>query len=165
MKMEIIKYGNPILRAKSASVEEITDDIKKIIENMKETLLSTGNGIGLAAPQVGINQRFFIYSDLNEKKEPYDRLHAMINPVFRKKIGKDTSVEGCLSVPGMHAEVERPYRVICEGMNEEGETVRIKAEGLLARCLLHETDHLDGVLYTDIAIPDTLEPDEEEGNK
>lgn len=162
MKLEIIKYGNPILRNKSTEVEKIDGEIKTLIENMKETLLGSGNGIGLAAPQVGINKRLFVYSDLNEKLPPEERLHALINPVFRKKIGKEISVEGCLSVPGMHAEVERPYRVIAEGINEKGEQVRIKAEGLLARCLLHEYDHLDGVVYIDIAIPNTLEPDEKE---
>ena len=161
MKLEIIKYGNPILRNKSEAVPELTDEIKELIENMKETLLASGNGIGLAAPQVGINKRLFVYSDLKDDLDPEDRLHALINPVFKKRAGKDTAIEGCLSIPGMHAEVERPYRVIIEGMNEEGKQIRIKAEGLLARCLQHEADHLDGVMYIDIAEPDSLEPDEE----
>ena len=165
MILEIIKYGNPILRKKSEEVQELNDDIKTLIENMKETLLSSGNGIGLAAPQVGINKRLFVYSDLDEDKEPKDRLHAIINPIIKKKTGKDTAIEGCLSIPGMHAEVERAYRVVVEGMNEEGDTVRIKAEELLARCLQHEYDHLEGVMYIDIAEPDTLEPDEEKKNK
>lgn len=162
MKLEIIKYGNPILKNKSEEVNEVNEEIKTLIENMKETLLASGNGIGLAAPQVGINKRLFVYSDLRDNLPPEERLHALINPIFRKKIGKETSVEGCLSIPGMHAEVERAYRVICEGLNENGIPVRIKAEGLLARCLQHEADHLDGVMYIDIAIPDTLEPDEED---
>ncbi len=165
MVLEIIKYGNPILRNKSEEVEALTEDIKELIRNMKETLLSSGNGIGLAAPQVGVNKRLFVYSDLNEDLEPQDRIHALINPVIKKKTGKETGIEGCLSIPGMHAEVERAYRVVVEGMNEEGDKVRIKAEELLARCLQHETDHLDGIMYIDIAEPETLEPDEEKKKK
>ena len=165
MILEIIKYGNPILRNKSEEITELSDDIKELIQNMKETLLASGNGIGLAAPQVGINKRLFVYSNLDDEKEPADRIHALINPVIRKKTGKETAIEGCLSIPGMHAEVERAYRIVIEGMNEDGDTIRIKAEELLARCLQHETDHLDGVMYIDIAEPDTLEPDEEKKSK
>ncbi len=151
--LEIVKYGDDRLRQKCEPVEELTDEIRKLIGDMADTL-HAAKGIGLAAPQVGVLKRLFVY-DLGEDS---DGLHALINPRIIKKTGLDTWYEGCLSVPGLQAEVERACKVVITGINENGETVRIKAHDLLARCFQHETDHLDGVVFMDIAIPDTIEP-------
>ena len=151
--LDIVKYGDDRLRQKCEPVTELNDEIKQLIKDMTDTLHSA-KGIGLAAPQVGVLKRLFVY-DLGEDS---DGLHALINPRIVKKTGSDTWYEGCLSVPGLQAEVERACKVVICGINENGEQVRIKAHDLLARCFQHETDHLDGVVFMDIAIPDTIEP-------
>ena len=151
--LDIVKYGDDRLRQKCEPVSEFDDSLKQLISDMADTLHSA-KGIGLAAPQVGIMKRLFIY-DLGEDS---DGCHALINPRIVKKTGADTFYEGCLSVPGLQGEVERATRVVITGINEHGQPVKIKAHDLLARCFQHETDHLDGVVFMDIAIPDTIEP-------
>ncbi|MBP5274006.1 MAG: peptide deformylase [Abditibacteriota bacterium] len=151
--LEIVKYGDPRLREKCEPVAEFNDDIKKLIADMGDTLHSA-KGLGLAGPQVGVMKRLFVY----DMGEDGDGLHALINPKIIKKSGSDVCYEGCLSVPGLHGEVERAYKVTVTGINENGEPVRIKAQELLARCIQHETDHLDGVIFMDLADPETIEP-------
>jgi len=153
--LEILKYGDNRLKEKSEIVEEFTDEIKTLIQDMTETLKVTG-GVGLAAPQVGVLKRLFIYNMGDET----EITHALINPKIIKKAGTDEWYEGCLSVPGIQGKVKRALRVMVTGINENGEEVSIKATEYLARCFQHEIDHLDGIIFMDIADPNTLEPTE-----
>ncbi|MCY6370831.1 peptide deformylase [Clostridium ganghwense] len=142
---EIVKVGNDVLRRKSRRITEINNETLEAIQDLKDTLYA-GDGVGLAAPQIGILKRAFII-DLRDGSEPL----ILLNPKIIKKIGKYEDVEGCLSYPGHEGIVVRPRRVIVTGMNEKGRIVQYEAEGLMARAICHETDHLDGVLYMDVA--------------
>ncbi|QCX33005.1 peptide deformylase [Caloramator sp. E03] len=143
---EIVKKGHPALKAKSTSVAKIDDKIKNIIQDLKDTLYSTDNGIGLAAPQIGVNKRI-IFIDLRNGADPI----VLINPRIVSFSGKQESEESCLSYPGYYGYVERPAKVIVKGINDKGQEVSYKAEELLCRVFCHEIDHLDGIMYTDRA--------------
>jgi peptide deformylase len=130
-----------ILRKKSKKVDAINDRIKVLIGDMKETMYHE-DGVGLAAPQVGILKRIAVV-DVGEGPI------TVINPEIIERDGSCVDVEGCLSLPGQQGEVERPERIKVKALNEEGEEVLIEAEGLFARALCHEIDHLDGVLFID----------------
>lgn len=145
-KKEIVLKGHEALKTKSSEVVKIDDEIKSLIEDLKDTLYST-SGIGLAAPQIGVNKRV-IYIDIKDEDiEPI----LLINPEIVKKRGMQDSDEGCLSYPGFCGKVERPKRIEVQGINENGDLISIKAEGLLCRAFCHEIDHLDGIMYTDRA--------------
>lgn len=135
---------NDSLRKKSRVVEKIDEKILTIIEDMKDTLYEQ-NGVGLAAPQIGILKRIIII-DIGEGPI------ILLNPVIVYQKGEQEEAEGCLSVPGVWGTVKRPEKVIVRGMNPEGETIEVEGEGLLAIAFCHEIDHLDGVLYTDKVI-------------
>lgn len=135
--------GDPILRKKSREIKVVDDKIKTLIEDMKETMYEA-QGVGLAAPQVGMLKRLFII-DVGEGPKVY------INPVIVERSGVQSGPEGCLSVPGKVGEVARPMHVVVEAMDEEGEIFRQEGEELLARAICHEYDHLDGILYIDLA--------------
>ncbi len=140
---EIRLDSDPVLRKISKPVKEITDRTKILIEDMIETMYDA-NGVGLAAPQVGILRRIAvvdIYDDTGIK--------VLINPVIIEKDGKSIDQEGCLSVPGFVGEVERPAHIKIDYMNLEGKMCSMDAEGLLARAICHEIDHLDGILFVD----------------
>ncbi|NLW03067.1 MAG: peptide deformylase [Clostridiaceae bacterium] len=141
----IVKEGDEVLRKRSKEVKEINDKIRELFEDMKETLRKTGNGIGIAAPQVGILRRMIVI-DLGEG--PIE----IINPVIIEQQGEQVEVEGCLSVPGVFGEVKRPAQMVVEYTNLDGEKVKVEATDLLARCLSHEIDHLDGILFIDKVI-------------
>lgn len=141
----IVKEGDDVLRKRSKEVKEINDKIRDLFEDMKETLYACGNGIGLAAPQVGILKRMIVI-DLG------DGPMEIINPVIVEQEGEQIEIEGCLSIPGVYGEVKRPARVVVEYTNLNGEKVRVEGTELLARCLSHEIDHLDGILFTDKVI-------------
>lgn len=141
----IVKEGDDVLRKKSKEVSEINDKIRDLLKDMKETMYACGNGIGLAAPQVGILKRMIVI-DVGEG------LMEIINPVILEQEGEQVEVEGCLSVPGVFGEVKRPARVVVEYTNLEGKRVKVEGTELLARCLCHEIDHLDGILFTDKVI-------------
>lgn len=141
----IVKEGDDVLRKKSKEVKEINDKIRDLFADMKETLYACGNGIGLAAPQVGILKRMIVI-DLG------DGPMEIINPVILEQEGEQVEVEGCLSIPGVYGEVKRPARIIVEYTNLEGQRVKVEGTDLLARCLSHEIDHLDGILFTDKVI-------------
>lgn len=132
-----------ILRKKSRFVEVINDRVKTLIEDMKETMYNA-NGVGLAAPQVGILKRIIVV-DVGEGPI------VLINPEIIESSGSETDVEGCLSVPGREGSVERPSFVKIKGINEDGIDVSYSGEGLLARAFCHETDHLNGILFIDKA--------------
>jgi peptide deformylase len=142
----ILKHGAPLLHDRAAEVADITPDIQRLIDDMIETMYAAP-GIGLAAPQVGVPLRIFVV-DLSAGRVPSD-LIVMINPEFVERDGVQTEDEGCLSVPGFNATVVRPARVRLRGLDRQGQTREVAAEGLLARAFQHETDHLDGLLFVD----------------
>lgn len=152
MKLPIRYYGDAALRQKAEPVAEITDEIRQLAEDMIETMMDK-NGIGLAATQVGKMVRIFISNIDHEDEEGEVHLGepvVYINPVLSNH--SDTLVErseGCLSLPGLHAPVVRPLTVEIEAMDVNGETFRKECYGYLARCLMHENDHLNGVLFID----------------
>lgn len=150
--------GDPILRKTSKEVKEITPKIRELIDDMLETMYEA-NGVGLAAPQVGILKRIVVI-------DVGDGPLVMINPRIVKTSGSQTGDEGCLSVPGKAGQVTRPNEVTVRFMDEDGETYELEGEELLARAICHECEHLDGKLYIDIVegeLHDTVyEEDEEE---
>lgn len=149
MALRQIRYdGDEILRKKSKIVKEMNDRIDTLIDDMLETMYEA-NGVGLAAPQVGILKRIVVIDV--EYSEEEDSSIVMINPEILEKEGEQTGDEGCLSLPGLVAEVTRPNYVKCRFFNEEFEECEIEAEGLLARAICHEVDHLEGILYKDVA--------------
>lgn len=140
-----IRYdGDDILRKKCKPIEKMTDRISQLIDDMFETMYEA-NGVGLAAPQVGILRRVVVI-DVGDENPL-----ALINPEIIEASGEQTGDEGCLSLPGKYAKVTRPMNVICKAFDRDMNEVTIEAEGLLARAICHETDHLDGILYTDKA--------------
>lgn len=155
----IVTYGKDILRAKAGEIEEFDDEIKALIERMYRVLAEV-KGLGLAGPQIGVSKRIFVY-------DVGDGPHALVNPKIVTSKGEEWGLEGCLSIPGLQGEVPRAEKITVTGVDESGEKVKIKAEGLLARVFQHEMDHLDGMLFIDRADPDTLETvssaDNEEG--
>jgi len=147
----VLRYGEPVLRQIASAVPEFNDEIRETIIRMYSILEASG-GIGLAAPQVGLSSRLFVYRVGED-----ENFHALVNPKIVRRNGEETNIEGCLSLPGLHGDVTRAARIIVVGLDENGEHVRIKAVGLKARMYQHEIDHLDGVLFIDRADPDTLE--------
>lgn len=141
--LPILKVGNPILKKQSNPISKIDKNIKKLIQDMFDTL-AEAEGVGLAAPQVGENVRLIV---LNMGDGPFE----IINPVIIDEVGEQVGVEGCLSVPGFYGDVTRFLQVTVGGINSKGKKVKVSGEGLLARALQHEIDHLDGVLYLDRA--------------
>lgn len=139
----IRKEGDEILRKKSREVDQVNDRILELLEDMAETMYEN-NGVGLAAPQVGVLKRVIVVDT-----EGGEGLHKLINPRIVHEEGEQCWAEGCLSVPGVYGEVKRPQKVIVEALNEKGEKIRITGEGLLAVALCHEIDHLDGILFKD----------------
>lgn len=141
---QIVKIGEPVLRKKSKVVKEINDRIIELLDDMADTMYEA-DGVGLAAPQVGILKRVVVI-DIG------DGLIELINPEIIETEGEYLDNEGCLSVPGECGVVLRPYRVKVRAQNRFGETVEIEGEELLARAFCHEIDHLDGILYVDKVI-------------
>lgn len=139
-------YGDPVLRRKAAPVPGVTDDVRALVEGMYAVMVAA-RGLGLAAPQVGVSQRVFVVDVEQEEGGRVKR--AFINPVLVEKSGSMTGEEGCLSIPGLYADVKRHARVVFEALDETGAPYRIEATGLLARAMQHELDHLDGVLFID----------------
>lgn len=140
--LEIKVYGDPVLREKSIPVTEITQEISSLIKDMAETMY-TSSGVGLAAPQVGVPKRI-ITVDGDE-----EGLMVLINPEIIKSEGEVTVEEGCLSVPGVYSDIMRSSKVTVKALNENGDLVVLTKEGLIARALQHEIDHLNGVLFVD----------------
>lgn len=145
---QIREEGDPLLRKKSREVEVIDEKIVQLLEDMYETLKQSEDGIGIAAPQVGVLKRAIVIDLSDEGGEgPY----KLINPRIIKTKGEQVCREGCLSVPGVLGDVIRPAEVVVEALNEKGEKVKIKGKEIMAVVLCHEIDHLDGVLFIDKA--------------
>lgn len=143
MAIRNLRYeGNPILRKTSKEVKEVTPKIRELIDDMLETMYEA-NGVGLAAPQVGVLKRIVVI-DVGEGPL------VMVNPQVVKTSGSQTGDEGCLSVPGKAGTVTRPDEVTVRFMGEDGEWYELEGRELLARAICHECDHLDGKLYIDI---------------
>ena len=148
----IVTEGDPILHKKSRVIEEITPRIVKLIDDMAETMYYDNRGIGIAAVQVGVLRRAFVV-DIGDE---HGRLN-FINPEITYREGEQRCSEGCLSVPGKSGEVLRPEKIHVKALDIDGNPFEMDAEGLLADCICHEYDHLDGILFTDKAIPGTIE--------
>ena len=140
----IREIGDPILNQRAKEVREMTPNLRALIEDMVETMRHA-NGVGLAAPQVGVLKRLVVI----ECEE--GELHVLINPEIVERDGEQTGYEGCLSDPGKTGIVTRPNHVKVKALNENMEPVTVEGEELLARALCHELDHLDGHLYTEMA--------------
>lgn len=138
------KFSDNVLRNKAKPVKKIDKHIMKLLDDMADTMYEH-KGVGLAAPQVGILKRLVVV-DVGEG------LLKLINPCIVEAQGEDIDVEGCLSFPGVFGEVKRPERVVVEALNPEGKRIRVEGEGLLARALCHEIDHLDGIVFIDKVI-------------
>ena len=146
--LQLRYYGDPVLRKRAESVTEITDAERQLAVQMLDTLYATGNGIGLAATQVGVLKRLIIVDIGEEDDEAYEPL-VLFNPELMSFDGEIVAEEGCLSIPDVTAEVKRPEKIVVEGIDIQNTSVRIESDGLLARVLQHEIDHLNGVLFID----------------
>ena len=148
----IVKFdeaaGANVLRQKSKPVLTVDGDVAELVGQM-ERIMRAANGVGLAAPQLGILQRIFVY-------DTGDGFQAVINPKILQRKGEQVGIEGCLSIPGLQGDVLRANEVVVKGLDQFGKPIRIRGEGLTARVIQHESDHLDGVLFIDHADPATL---------
>lgn len=144
---EIVLMGDPVLREEALEVSDFDDSLKALVRDLYESMYHA-EGVGLAAPQIGISKRVLVI-DLRNDDEPDARL-ALINPrVVWHSAEKDKSAEGCLSIPGLEEVVQRSSEVRVEGMDPEGRPLTVEAGDLFARALQHEIDHLDGILFVD----------------
>ena len=148
----IVKLGDPILYKKSRVVDKFDEKLATLIDDMTETMYN-GNGVGLAAPQVGILRRVCVVSTDG------DKVYELVNPRIVKSSGEQKGVEGCLSVPGRRGTVVRPKKITVEAFDRHGVRKKYNVDGFTAVAFCHEMDHLDGILYIDKA---TDEEDDEE---
>jgi len=143
-KLAILEFPDPRLRTRAEPVAKVDAGLRALIDDMFETMYAAP-GIGLAATQVDVHQRLLVVDVSNDKTEPY----VLINPEIIDKSGQEVCEEGCLSVPGYYAEVERAEKIRVRFLNRDGENTELEADGLLAVCIQHEMDHLDGKLFVD----------------
>lgn len=158
--LKIVRYGNPVLRKKAKPIRKVTPEMRGLVERMTETMREN-NGIGLAASQIGESIALAVV-DLGEGAT------VIINPQIVEREGEQVGLEGCLSLPGLHGDVRRAERIKIKARNRQGKPITIEAEGLVARVLQHEIDHLNGVVFVDRVDPETLhwvlDEVDEEGN-
>jgi len=140
---QILKDGDETLRKKSREVTQFDDRLQDLIDDMFQTMYAS-NGVGLAAPQVGVLRRIFV-ADIKDGTPPF----VAINPRITQAEGTQCGTEGCLSIPGKWGEVERPLKLVLEAVDRHGQPFSMPAEGFLAVCICHENDHLDGILFKD----------------
>jgi peptide deformylase len=133
--------GSPVLRQRSIEIAEVDDDVRRVIDDMFETM-DAARGVGLAANQVGLARRVAVIDAEGMR-------FAMVNPTIVEAEGRATAEEGCLSIPEIYGDVTRAERVVLEALDREGRSFRLEAEGLAARAIQHEIDHLDGILFLD----------------
>jgi len=141
--LDIRKAGDPVLKAKAKPVVKVTKTVRQLLDNMVETMREE-DGVGLAAPQVGVSSRLIVV-DIGEG------LIELINPELVETEGCEVATEGCLSIPGYYGEVERFTQVTVTGLDRNGNPLRLSCNGLLARAMQHEIDHLEGVLFIERA--------------
>jgi peptide deformylase len=142
----VVKYPDPVLARKGERVTEFDDGLRELVEEMFESMYAA-QGIGLAAPQIGVSKQLTVI-DVSFKKNPEEKL-VLINPQVLKTEGKQFEEEGCLSLPDIREKVHRAERVTVRAQNENGEWFEVEGDELLARALLHEIDHLNGILFID----------------
>ena len=163
----IVTLPDPVLRRKARTVTKFDKDLQALVDDMIETMRDAP-GVGLAAPQVGISERVIVVEyaeedEVEEGEEPKEvepKLYVMVNPEIVKVSSETvTGIEGCLSIPTLVGEVERAEEIRIKGFNRRGQPMKLKAEGWLARIFQHEIDHLNGVVFTDLATQ-VWQPDE-----
>lgn len=150
MKLPIVKYGDPILTHEAQDVSDLNGQLAEFVENMFETMYEA-KGVGLAAPQVALAKKFFVM-DCSGNRDPKQRI-VCINPRIVETKGKIISEEGCLSFPGIYFEVERPEVVTVTAHDIHGQEFTLEVQGLAARCVTHETDHLYGKVFIEYLSP------------
>ena len=143
-KLKILEFPDPRLRTRATPVDAVDDELRRLIGDMFETMYEAP-GIGLAATQVDVHKRLLVADVSPDKSEP----HVLINPEILEKDGVTVTDEGCLSVPGYYEEVERAQHIRVRFLDRDGEPREMEAEGLLAVCIQHEMDHLEGKLFVD----------------
>src|SRR5918999_144355 len=148
--LEIVKYGDPVLEAPGDPVTEFDDNLRRLVSDMFETMYASG-GVGLAAPQIGVSKRLFVM-DCSGGQDPSARV-ALINPEVLRVEGDQTGAEGCLSFPGVFFAVKRSLRAVVRAQDLKGEAFEFDGLELEARCMLHETDHCDGIVFIDRTTP------------
>ena len=150
MILDIVKYGDPVLTQRANEVTEFDDALRKLVDNMFETMYGAP-GVGLAAPQVGVLKRLFVM-DCSSGRNKTQKV-ALINPVIETEEGEQVGEEGCLSFPGIFVQVTRPQRVVVCAQDTDGSPFTLDIMELEARCVAHETDHLDGELFIEYLSP------------
>ncbi|MCR5425970.1 MAG: peptide deformylase [Lachnospiraceae bacterium] len=154
----IREFGDPVLNKPCREVTEMTPRLRELVEDMLDTMYEA-NGVGLAAPQVGVLRRIVVIDVTGE--DP----HILINPKIVEKDGEQTGSEGCLSLPGKAGIVTRPNHVVCEALDIEMNPIRLEGEELLARAICHELDHLDGHLYTELVEGELMDANYEDADE
>ena len=140
---KIVEIGAEVLREKAKEVKEVNPSIIKLLDNMIDTM-HAADGVGLAAPQIGVSKRVIVV-------KVDDTLVELINPVILEKEGENSAEEGCLSIPNITGDVIRAAKIRVQGLDRQGEMLDIQTDRLLARALQHEIDHLEGILFVDVA--------------
>ncbi len=141
--LQIVYYPEPVLLKRAAPVERVTPELAAFMEKMRDAMYAA-HGVGLAAPQVGVGLRIIVI-------DTDDRFVPLVNPQIIARDGSQTGVEGCLSLPNLHADVTRALRITVQGLNLRGKKVTLSGDELWARAVQHEIDHLDGILFTERA--------------
>src|SRR5438552_9127327 len=150
MILNVVKYGDPILTRRAEEVADFDEKLHKLIDDMFETMYGAP-GVGLAAPQVGVLKRLFVM-DCSSGKDKKQKV-VLINPVIETEEGEQIGDEGCLSFPGMFLEIKRPQRIVVRALDIDGSEIILDVMDLQARCVSHETDHLDGELFISYISP------------
>ncbi len=141
--------GDPVLRQRALAVADFDAPLRRLVADLSETL-ADADGAGLAAPQIGVGLRVFVYRVLDEASPAFGTIRHLVNPVLVEQAESQIEdEEGCLSIPGVSYPLARPERVVASGFDCHGEPLRVEGTERLARCIAHETDHLDGVLFID----------------
>ncbi|MFD0697166.1 peptide deformylase [Paenibacillus sp. GCM10027628] len=153
----IVKDPDPVLREKAITVTKFNANLHKLLDDMADTMYDA-EGVGLAAPQIGILKRVIVMDCGDE----HGGLIEMVNPEIVTSSGEQIGPEGCLSIPGIRGDVSRPMNVTAKGQDRHGNPIEITGTELLARCIFHEIDHLNGVLFTDLATRTYTSEEEEE---
>jgi len=150
MILNVVKYGDPILTKRAEEVVDFDEKLRNLVDDMFETMYGAP-GVGLAAPQVGVLKRLFVM-DCSSGKDKKQKV-VLINPIIETEEGEQIGDEGCLSFPGVFLEVKRPQRVVVRALDLDGSEMTLDVMNLEARCVSHETDHLDGELFINYLSP------------